>query len=317
MESEEYQDNRSMSKTETIKLLNDTIERLKTIVSKIESKTTEDLPDLASVRTLAKTTANLAIVVENPQSLESISQAATPSPSTPSGVAAPQSVRKPPTNNRRTIALLSGMVVLIVVGFWLWLSPPPLKFLTRQSPQPEIAAPVAEIPETNATKSPEIAENPVIPPAEIAPPEAENPNPPSEPEIIEKTIPQELTAPGDEVNLPLKTVELPLQLTPEQSLIAAIQERIATITQNYSEAKILSVRADFPASKLIITVSNDWYQLSDSRQSKLADDILERARKLDFSKLELKDADDNLIARSPVVGDRAIIYSKRREINEE
>lgn len=307
MESEEYRDNRSVSKIETIKLLNNTIERLEAIVREIESQPNKDLPDLASVETLAKNIENLGIALREPQSLQSVSQSATPSKSEPSSVK-PQSVKKSSRNNRRTIAILTGTVVLVVVGLWLWLSPPTLEFLTRQTP-PEVEAQLEDTRETVATKPPKTSENPVVPPAEL-PPKLEE-------EVSETTIPPELSAPTEEENIPVKTVESPLPLTPEQSLIAAVRERVTAITQEYPEDAVLSVSADFAASKLLVTVGNSWYELSDARQSQLADEILRRSRKLDFQKLELKDADDNLLARSPVVGDRAIIYSKRQRVNNE
>ena len=308
MESEEYRDNRT-TKQETIELLNDTIARLKTVVSEIESQPSEDLPDLAAVRTLAKNMANLGIAVGDPQNSQIVTQTAASSKPyvTATTASATQPVRTPAQTNRRAIAILSGVVILIVAGFWLWLSPQPLGFLSQKSSPPEVAQ-VREVPETIENPAPPVETTATPPETEIAE---------REPEIPDTTIPLELTAPGEAEDLFLETVEPTIQLTPEQSLIAAIQERITSITQDYSEALILSVRADFTASKLSIAVSDDWYELSDSRQSKLADEILQRSRQLDFQKLELKDIDGNLIARSPVVGDRAIIYSSQQGISGE
>ncbi|WP_052055386.1 hypothetical protein [Myxosarcina sp. GI1] len=313
MESEEYQNDRSMSKIETLSLLNDTIDRLQTIAREIETKSSEELPNLASVKTLAQTIENFEVAVKNPQNPELANRVAPP-PQSRVSKQKPLPSRKHARNNRRNIAILSGVVIIIVAGFWFWLSPEPLGFLTRQSPQPEIIEEVKDLPEATVP-APEIAENPVVPTPE--PPPATEPIEEREPEIPNTTIPLELTAPGDSEELLLKTVEPQLQLTPEQSLVAAVRERVTEITQDYSENLILSVRADFIDSKLLINVGNDWYELSDSRQSKLADEILERSRKLDFQKLELKDADDNLIARSPVVGDRAIIYRQQQAIDSE
>jgi hypothetical protein len=102
----------------------------------------------------------------------------------------------------------------------------------------------------------------------------------------------------------------PLELTPEQSLIAAIQDQVAEVTNRYANGFIQSIQANFRESRLIVKVSMGWYELSSDRQNKLADEMLKRAQELDFSKLEITDTQGILLARSPVVGPNMIILQR-------
>ncbi|GBF82262.1 hypothetical protein [Aphanothece sacrum] len=97
------------------------------------------------------------------------------------------------------------------------------------------------------------------------------------------------------------------QLTPEQSLIAAIQQEVTNLTSQYPQGLIGSIEANFSASRLIVTMGDQWYKLSPNRQTSLGNTILKRSKRLDFRKLELLDNQGNLIARNPVVGNDIII----------
>ncbi len=78
---------------------------------------------------------------------------------------------------------------------------------------------------------------------------------------------------------------------------------------------IQSVQANFRSSRLTIKVGEGWYGLSQPQQNTLANEMLQRAKELDFSKLEITDAEGTLLARSPVVGPEMIIL--RRQVGEE
>lgn len=147
---------------------------------------------------------------------------------------------------------------------------------------PEESTEVAETPPAEIEAPPEIAE---APPAEVETP----------PEVPEQPQPQE-------------TSPLPkLKLTPEQSLIAAIQNQVAEMTNQYAEGLIQSIEANFQDSRLIVEVSEQWYELPQSQQSDTANGMLRRSRELDFSKLEVTDPQGTLLARSPVVGSKMVI----------
>lgn len=105
-------------------------------------------------------------------------------------------------------------------------------------------------------------------------------------------------------------VEPEPELTPEQGLIAAIQEEVSEITTRYAEGLIESIEANFRDGRLIIAVSEDWFNLSNPRQEELSKEMLARSRRLDFSKLVLTTPDGKLLARSPVVGEKMVILQR-------
>ncbi|MDJ0661099.1 MAG: hypothetical protein QNJ42_16660 [Crocosphaera sp.] len=126
-------------------------------------------------------------------------------------------------------------------------------------------------------------------------------------QIVE--TPPQLEVP--ELPQPVKNVpSSPPKLTPEQTLIAAIQQEVTELTHQYPDDLIGRIEANFLGSRLLVTLGNKWYNLSREEQDKLANTILERSRNLDFRKLEMLDAQGNLIARSPVVGNEIIILQR-------
>ena len=102
----------------------------------------------------------------------------------------------------------------------------------------------------------------------------------------------------------------PPPLTPEQSLIAAIQNQVAEITNRLGGGLVESVQANFYSSILTVKVAQDWYKLSEAEQNQLATKMWKEANSLDFSKLEIANMEGKLIARSPVVGSEMIILDR-------
>jgi len=99
-------------------------------------------------------------------------------------------------------------------------------------------------------------------------------------------------------------------LTPEQNLIASIQNQVAEVSDRFAEGLIKSIKANFPRSSLTISVSNEWYNLKSSQQNQLAAKMFQRSQELDFYSLEITDSRGRLIARSPVVGNEMIIFQR-------
>ncbi|PSF36244.1 hypothetical protein C7H19_13635 [Aphanothece hegewaldii CCALA 016] len=128
-----------------------------------------------------------------------------------------------------------------------------------------------------------------------------------EPEII--ATPSEITAPEPPKPIIIEP-PAPVVLTPEQNLIASIQAEIDSLTKQFPEGLVSSLQANFVDSLLTIFVNDDWYQLSESKQEELADSVWKRSQQLDFKKIEIKDAEKEIVARSPVVGDNVIIVKK-------
>lgn len=124
--------------------------------------------------------------------------------------------------------------------------------------------------------------------------------------------PPELKAPEPPQPVEVEPPPAP-ELTPEQSLIAGIQNQVAEITSKYGNGLIQSIDANFEDSRLVVKVGDGWYALKESGQNKLADEVLRRANELDFSKLQIVDPKGTLLARNPVVGPNMVIL-KRQEL---
>ncbi|PLZ81696.1 hypothetical protein CBP16_09455, partial [Fischerella thermalis WC217] len=67
-------------------------------------------------------------------------------------------------------------------------------------------------------------------------------------------------------------------LTPEQILIATIENQVAEVSDRFASGLIKSIQANFLTSNLDIKISDDWYTLSESEQNKLAAEILQRSQ---------------------------------------
>jgi len=102
----------------------------------------------------------------------------------------------------------------------------------------------------------------------------------------------------------------PLELTPEQRLITAIQEQVSDITDHYANGLIQSIQANFQGKRLIVMVSNGWYELDEPDQEQLASEIWHRSQDLELSKLEITSSDGTLVARSPVVGSQIVVWQR-------
>ena len=141
---------------------------------------------------------------------------------------------------------------------------------------------------------------------------------PETPAQVAKAPPNTIDAPPElKAPKPAQPVEVIAppepELTPEQSLVASIQHQVAEITDRYGNGLIQSIEANFMASRLMVKVSDHWYELKESQQNKLADEILRRSREMDFSKLEITDLQGTLVARNPAVGSNMVIL-KRQEL---
>jgi hypothetical protein len=131
------------------------------------------------------------------------------------------------------------------------------------------------------------------------------------PELKAPTTPEPVPiAPSPVASTPVPIAPSPVASTPEQNLIASIQDRVAQITNQYANGLIQSIEANFEASLLIVKVDEAWYNLSPSQQDKLADEMLRRSQELDFSKLQISDRSNTLLARSPVVGTHMVIFKR-------
>ncbi|QLE57397.1 hypothetical protein [Nostoc sp. TCL26-01] len=203
--------------------------------------------------------------------------------------------------------IIAGIAVILV---WTTTS-----IFTNKPTEVATVPPVEEIP----TPTPTITTQPEpAPTAEITP----EPSPTTEvsPEPATQLPPPE----------PEPTPTPTPVLTPEQTLIAAIEKQLREISDDLQSAEsdrlqrtgepnippglIKSIQANFRTSSLTIKINDDWYTLKESQQNNLASQILQRSQELDFSHLEMIDSQDRLIARNPVIGDEMIILQRRTRI---
>ena len=165
------------------------------------------------------------------------------------------------------------------------------------SPSPNITTspdPSVPSPSPNITTSPEPEPIPSIP----TPPELTSPAEPQPIEVIPSPEPEPTPPP---------TVEL----TPEQTLIAAIENQVAGVSDRFAAGLIQSIQVDFAGSNLTLKLNDGWYNLEPSQQDNLAARMLEQSRELDFSRLEVTDPQGKLLARSPVVGKDMVILRRQ------
>ncbi|TYQ30034.1 hypothetical protein [Pseudanabaena sp. UWO310] len=96
-------------------------------------------------------------------------------------------------------------------------------------------------------------------------------------------------------------------LTAEQIEIAKIQTQVAEVANQYGESLLSSVQTNFKRGRLIVALNEGWYQLEPTQQSQLVKDLQIRSQSLNFKKLFVADAENHLIARTPVTGNEVVI----------
>ncbi|MDJ0674084.1 MAG: hypothetical protein QNJ36_01560 [Calothrix sp. MO_167.B42] len=182
-------------------------------------------------------------------------------------------------------------------------------------PTPSIGETPLPQPETEPTPAPEITPSPSIedtplpePETQVTPTQSTEEIPPSEPETKATAVPEETPLSEPEVT-PTPIPPKKIVLTPEQALIAAIENKVAEISDRIAPGLIQSIQANFRTSSLTVIIGDQWYNLPTSEQRKLATDMLQRSQELDFSHLEIMDAQKKLVARNPVVGTEIILFT--------
>ncbi|NMF59928.1 hypothetical protein [Pseudanabaena yagii] len=113
--------------------------------------------------------------------------------------------------------------------------------------------------------------------------------------------------PAPSVNDLVKPERGDAPLTAEQIAIAKIQTQVSEVANQYGESLLGSVQTNFKRGRLIVALNDGWYQLDPQKQTQLVTDLQNRTRSLNFKKLLVADAQNHLIARSPVTGNEVII----------
>ncbi len=96
-------------------------------------------------------------------------------------------------------------------------------------------------------------------------------------------------------------------LTAEQIAIAKVKTQVKEVANPYGETLLGSVQTNFKRGRLVVALSDGWYQLDAGQQTQLVTDLQNRSRSLNFKKLLVADAENHLIARSAVTGNEVII----------
>lgn len=107
--------------------------------------------------------------------------------------------------------------------------------------------------------------------------------------------------------------ELPTDPVPDPDQIANIQTQVAEVTDQYAEGLIQAVQANFQADLLTVKLGDTWFNLDTASQSQLANELLKRSHKLKFQALELTNSEGELLARSPVVGSKMVVYRRMKD----
>ena len=345
---EESQDSTSLSKIETIELLNDSIDRLELIIKDISQNSAKKLPSSDSIESLLNTTQELADSVAPPVTVaeESTTEEIPVTPDPPRTPVIPATrpklietnpipaaeIKSKPTVDtpsektvvkkqkqaNRGLIIIGAIAIAIALSALAWLRYPQIKAAVSPTPETTEVVAIDEDKSEGYRPLPEASDIPVVNPDVALDTEAENSvtntqasqTEPDTPAPI--VIPQDLTSPGKAKNLKIETIEPELTFTPEQTFIAALQGKLVEVIEDYDSDLFNNVRVDLPETSLLVEVTDDWYELNESRQTKLANDILKRSRQLNFSKLQLQDSTGTLVARNPVVGDRIIILQSSK-----
>ncbi len=94
------------------------------------------------------------------------------------------------------------------------------------------------------------------------------------------------------------------------ALVTDIQAQVEEVTRRYGSGLVEALQTNFRSGRLVVQLSAAWHQLSAENQDQIVDDLYARAQRLKFQKLFVVDGNGQLIARSPVVGDRPVILQR-------
>jgi hypothetical protein len=188
--------------------------------------------------------------------------------------------------------LTIGIAVILWFVLWLWGAITPDRSVAQPKPvrQPAVATrtaspsnPTYSTPRTAPSITPQAPRTPVkVSPKEpvaVAPP---TPSP----------SPVPVTPPKPEIDL------------------AAIQTQLESAIERQGDGLVKSVQAPEKFQQLQINLSKDWYGLAKDEQDQLAQTLAQQSEKLKFAKFEVRDDQNALVARSPIVGNEVIILKR-------
>ena len=324
------------SKTETIALLNASIDKLEETIRRISEDSVQIPPNdsmdnlLSTAQELEDAVAAIEAKIVAPKSEPEITELKTPEATEP--IVPPTSVttvkptpppteKIPPAKPRKNIALIISAVTAIAIAIvtLLWLQPEFIADLLPKESVPEVAVSLDEATEKLVEQpSANLLEDEGIDidsDADLGivrdisamdfPEEIESVAEPIE-DVVETVIPSELASPSKPEDLKMVAIEPELNFTPEQNLVATLETKISELTQVQESEFIQNIQIN-PDRSLLVRVTDDWYELDEAEQNDLGNEILQRSRRFSFERLELKDDRDTLVARSPIIGEKIIL----------
>jgi hypothetical protein len=334
----------SLSKQEAIQELRKNIEQIETIIQQLNNTSVTELPSSNTIASLTKTTTELEeiiaqkIAIKNDSDLiqsdellsdnidtnkakktttikpestatENISQA---SPAKKTDVKSQEISTDSIVNNQQKSKKNRRNILIAVAIFVITIIPLSWEFFIAQKNPTVVAPDIAQTLVKNKADSLEIDQN-IIEQAEptvedfttkIAPPTTE--------QITETNpeIPSELLAERKPKKIAVKAIKVSKKLTSEQNLIAAIEDKERELIEDYTNDLVTLIEPNFEDNIVTITVADNWYNMEFSKQDRITDEILKKSRQLEFNKLKIIDSQNNLVARSPVVGKNIVILRR-------
>ena len=203
----------------------------------------------------------------------------------------------------------------VFIGVILWIGYPPLSvpplltwlgeqewFSSDSAPISQVDSPRFDNSETSGDTASSLTEPLVAPTI----PDVDEP---------ESSVPDKLIAPAP----PQAVTVMPLPeapLTPEQNLIAVIQQEITDLEGLFPPELLQQLKPDFQQSLLSLTLGDPWLTLTPKQQTMTLNALWQRAQQLSFNKLQVYDPQGNLVARSPVVGKNLVILQSETSLPE-
>jgi hypothetical protein len=219
--------------------------------------------------------------------------------------------------NSLTDNVLTGLIVgALLLVFWFWglitpdQSPAAARTAAKRPPEMSRSARPSTRPQAQAT--PQVARKPLrsvpSPAPSVAPSIAAKPVPTPRPKPSPVAIPSPKPSP---VAAPSPTPSLvAAKPSSEQARLADLRTKLAKVGNTYGDGLVQDLSISPSTGALRVQLKDKWYDLNATQQDQLAQELLQNSASADFSKLELADASNRLVARSPLVGTEVIILRR-------
>jgi hypothetical protein len=205
--------------------------------------------------------------------------------------------------------LTAIMVGILLLVFWFWGlitpdQPPATRKVANRPPE------VSRSARPKVTPTPQVASKPVRTAPSIAPSTAPSvaPSVAATPRPIPKPSP--VVSPKPSPSQITSSSPIAAKPSTEQTRLADLRTKFSKVANAYGDGLVQDVTLNPTTSRLRVQLKDKWYDLNASQQDQLAQGLLNSSASADFSKLELADTKNRLVARSPVVGSDVVILRR-------